>query len=244
MSQNLESWWTGLGPIARFTLMLSSALSISCSLGWVHPYAYIADWNAICYKREYWRCLSSLFFLGRVDMSFLWSLFLFVEHQKRLEIEFKKAPADLLYLNILIAIGVLMGSYFTSILVPSYAFLLSLIWVWSRIHATERVTIYYFNIEAQYYPLVLMAMNYLMNGEYISSIVACLVGHTYYLSKFILPKKRGINALVTPHILREISSYMFYSPKQGASKLPSQNSVAYFRHWFSRGQRLGTNLSK
>ena len=242
MTQNIEVWWSNLCQISKGTMILSSIMALSCNFDWVSPHSYIADWYSIQKHGQSWRLITSLFFLGKVDMSFLMSLFLFVEHQNRIGYDFRGNRGDHIFLNFVIGMGVLLGSYLMNVVLPSYSFILALVWVWSKMHAKERVSIYYFNIEAQYYPIFLAALNFISNGDCTQSLIGYAVGQIYYLLKFTLPRSHGIKILETPALFHSIANYRFVIRQTTRNDSLKKYTPSVFGSWFTKGRKLGSTL--
>ncbi|KNH06289.1 Der1like family [Perkinsela sp. CCAP 1560/4] len=238
MSHSMEAWWKGLGPVAMCILCFSVLLTISCTMNWTNPYTFAADWEAILLRRELWRCFTSFFFLGKLDFHFLLGALFLVEYENRLEIDIRSI-SDHLYLNCFVWLGGLCTSFCLDIPYVNHLFLVSLVSIWSRNHAGERLTIYFFTIEAQYYPFVLLLINYSLTGELVQGITGICLGNIYYYLRNSVPAKYGMQPLKTPSWFVSIVNLL--SCRSNA--LMNQGIKSFDAHQFGlgwgKGRRLG-----
>eukprot|EP01061_Rhynchopus_euleeides_P008233 TRINITY_DN17297_c0_g1_i1.p2 TRINITY_DN17297_c0_g1~~TRINITY_DN17297_c0_g1_i1.p2 ORF type:complete len:251 (+),score=94.04 TRINITY_DN17297_c0_g1_i1:130-882(+) len=207
MAQTFESWWNGLGPVTKFTLITCLLLAGTVSFGLVDP-NHLLFFPALLLV-EPWRLFTATFFLGGFGMPFVFNLVFLVIYQQRLESEdyplgFHGRTADHVWMMLvivlaLIPLALLLGLYFLSL-----SFSLAIVWVWCKRHEDQAVTFYGFSFKAGYFPWILMLIHVLMGSSPFGDLAGIVAGHVYVVFKDVMPDTHGYDLLKTPQFMYNI----------------------------------------
>eukprot|EP01062_Namystynia_karyoxenos_P069464 TRINITY_DN64959_c0_g1_i1.p2 TRINITY_DN64959_c0_g1~~TRINITY_DN64959_c0_g1_i1.p2 ORF type:complete len:292 (+),score=108.89 TRINITY_DN64959_c0_g1_i1:122-877(+) len=204
MAQSFESWWASLRPITKFSLCLCLFLTITSSLGMIHPAYFILDWGRIWHHFEIWRLVTNLFFLGKFGLPFMFQLVFFVIYQSRLEEE--AAPqgylgqmGDHVWMMTIVALALfLIGGWGFGMQLLSFSFAMGIVWVWCKRHEEQELSFYGFSFKAAYFPWILTLIHMLMGANPLDDLVGIAAGHVYIFLKDILPDTHGLSLAETP----------------------------------------------
>jgi len=188
------------------------------------------DFESVVSKLELWRLVTNFCFFGKFGFPFMFSLFFLVRYGRELEAKrFEGRAADFLWGMMLMGL-VQMGVAFVLGNVPflAQALLSSIVYLWSREYAEQVISIFgLFNVQAFYFPWVLLAIRVLMGGSPVDDLIGIFSGHVYYFLEDVQNVR-----LSAPAFLRDLLD----GPAAGA---PQPNRGIFGGHGWGAGQRLG-----
>jgi len=227
-----EEWYRSLPKITRGYLTAALATTVCVQLELISPFLIYLDFDALTGKFELWRLATNFIFFGKFGMGFVFSLFFLVRYGRELEAKrYEGRAADLLWAMMIIgliqvAIAFVMGS------MPFLAqpMLSAIVYLWSREYADQIVSIFgLFNVQAFYFPWVLLGIRVLMGQSPLDDLVGIISGHILYFAEDV----QGLS-LAAPAFLRDLLD--------GPAAVPAEarNRNAFGRYaWGGGGQRLG-----
>eukprot|EP00755_Sulcionema_specki_P022268 Sspe_Gene.76103::Locus_47551_Transcript_2_2_Confidence_0.750_Length_873::g.76103::m.76103/K13989/DERL2_3; Derlin-2/3 len=205
MAQSFEAWWNSLKPVTKFSICACLFLTITASLDMIHMQHYFLIWPRIFQLGEIWRLPTSLFFLGRFGLPFMFNFAFFIIYQKRLEEEtFDGRIADHVWMMVIISIPLFLLGYYFEMFLVSFSFSMSIVWVWCKKNESAMLSFYGFAFKAATFPWILTLIHLLMGGGLIQDVVGILAGHVYVFLKDILPNTHGINLAKTPSFMERL----------------------------------------
>ena len=160
-------------------------------------------------------------------------MFFLVRYGKELEMKrFEGRAGDFLWCLILcglamIAVAFIMGNQ------PFLAssMLSAIVYLWSREHAEQVLSIFgLFNVQAFYFPWVLVAIRVLMGGSPVQDLCGIFARHVYYL----LEDVQGVQ-LKAPQMLSD----MLDTATPAQQRQRARQNIGGGHNWGGGGQRLG-----
>jgi Derlin-2/3 len=196
------------------------------------PFLIILDLDKVFSQLELWRLLTCFCFFGKFSLPFVLSLFFLVRYGKELETKrFEGRSADMLWFMVLAGLIMVGVSYLVGPMpILSQSMLSSIVYLWSREYSETVISIYgMFNVQAFYFPWVLVAIHVIMGGSAIPDLVGIFAGHVYYF----LVDTQGYQ-LNAPYFLTSALD----TPTAGLRQ-EHQNRNAFGGYQWGGGQRLG-----
>jgi len=240
MAQSFEAWFQSLGPIARYSLIVPCIIALAVSLQMASPMLFLLFWEKVTDEFEVWRLLTSFLFFGKFSFPFVMNLAMFVVYQRRHEEDFGARMSDHIFMLLFLWVLYLPLSYLFSMLAPSFALTMSLIWIWCKRHEEAMLSIYGFSFKAQYFPWVMILLHLVMGGSIADDIIGIIAGHVYFFLKDMLPLTNNVKLLETPRWLEQ----QFPNSTQTVfgTHIPTQRQTAPTapRQTWGTGRALGT----
>lgn len=245
MPQTVEEMWGTLGPITKFTLIVSSACTILFAFSLINPMLLLVDFGATFWNLQLWRPITATLFLGKFGFPWLFAIIMLVMYTNRNEQEdYVGRKADFIWMIVLIVSALHVAAFFLGLYLVSFAYIMALVWIWCRRHEDAVLSIYGLSFRATYFPWALMVFHLVMQMSIVDDIVGIVAGHAYYFAADMLPKTHGINLIRTPQFLynwlpnqRLGPAGVFHVP---ASRGAVPGAAQPPRHQWGAGRPLGT----
>ena len=226
-------WYLEVPVVTRFYMTSSVLTTAACSLELLSPFSLYFNFHLVFMKLQLWRLLTNFFFFGSLGVDFLFHMFFLVRYGRELEAKrFEGRAGDMLWMMmatglVLVGLAYVMGDS----PVLSQQMLSVLVYLWSRENSEQVLSIFgLFNVQAFYFPWVLMAMHVLMGGSPIADLVGIGSGHCYYFATDV----QGYE-LRAPSMLRNV--FDTQSPAQ--QRIANRQNAFGGHQWGGGGQRLG-----
>jgi len=231
-------WYNGLPPVTRAlgTSMVLSAAGLQ--LGLLSPGTFVMSWDRVVGHLEVWRCLSTFVFIGGFSFNFLMQLLMLHNYGISLENStFLNRQADYLWMLLFGAAAFLLTSLVANLHFYASPLIFMLCYVWSRHNPEAQVSIMgFFRVSGFYLPWAWCAMGVIMGGSPFPDLMGILVGHLYYFSTVLYPRRTGKDPLRTPGFVHTLAGYAGFAPMPRAAGQAAPRAGGGFR---GRGQRLG-----
>lgn len=237
-----ESFWANLLPVTKYALVTALVCTALFSFKVVSPFYLITDVTRTFTNLEVWRVITSCLFFGKFGFPWLMNVATFYMHLKNNEESYRGKLADFIWMLVTVIFGLHIGAVILGLDLLSFAFTMSLCWVWCRRNPTAQLSIYMFKFTANYFPFALMAFHLLMGMSIVDDIVGIVVGHAFLFLSDMLPKTHNINILQTPQWLvrmfpyERLGAYTVHAP--GEARPAAANAGPAVRNW-GRGRVLG-----
>jgi len=228
MATSPEEWYRSLPPITRGYMTASFAATVLTQMEFISPYLIHLDFDALTGKFELWRLVTNFCFFGKFGLPFVFSMFFLVRYGKELETKrFEGRAADLLWCLVITgAIQVVVAFLLIEMPFLSQSMLSVFVYLWAREYAEQVVSVFgLFNVQAFYFPWVLVAIRVLMGGSPMPDLVGIFAGHVYYFAEDV----QGVR-LKAPAFLSDALD-------SGTRQVPNRNFMG--GHQWGGGQRLG-----
>ncbi|KAL3321166.1 Derlin 1 [Cichlidogyrus casuarinus] len=238
--------------LTRYWFCATIILSLSERLGLISPYWLILDSEAIFYKFQIWRPLTALLFFPirkSTAFHFMINLYFMYSYSTRLENEnFAGRRADYAFLLAfawfcLALLGIMFEMpYFME------AMVIAVLYIWCQ-HNRETIVQFWFgtSFKAAYLPWVLLAFDFLVNGQFQGPLFGILVGHAFYFFNHQYPSEFGGSCLLkTPAFFYSLFAtsgpvQTGFAGPQNFGQRPSSSTGATLlnRRFPGSGNRLG-----
>jgi Derlin-2/3 len=203
MAQSFESWWGTLGPITKIVLVLSIGITTVASSGVVSPYKLIVDFNTTIFSFQLWRIVTAAFYLGNFSFPWLMALAMLVTYVKHHEeTEFQGRRADFVWMLVLIITFLTLVAWALALPLVSFALTMSLCWIFCKRNPTAKLSIYFFEFNANIFPWALMAFHVVLGQSVLDDVAGIVAGHGYIFLSDMLPKTHGMRLVETPEFLK------------------------------------------
>ena len=228
-----EDWYRSLPKITRGYMTGALATTILVQLEFVSPMLIFLNFDALIGSLEVWRIVTNFLFFGGFSMNFCFSMFFLVRYGRELEAKrFEGRAGDMLWCMFLTGL-VLCGVAYLLGDMPflSQAMLSVLVYLWSRENAEQVLSIFgLFNVQAFYFPWVLVAIRVLMGGSPVQDLCGIFAGHVYYF----LEDVQGVQ-LKAPQMLSD----MLDTATPAQQRQRARQNIGGGHNWGGGGQRLG-----
>jgi len=228
-----EEWYRSLPKITRGYLTAAFATTVVVQLEFVSPQLIFLNFDAILGSLELWRLFTNFLFFGSFSMNFCFSMFFLVRYGRELEAKrFEGRAGDLLWCMLLCGL-ILAGVAYILGDMPflSQAMLSVLVYLWSRENAEQVLSIFgLFNVQAFYFPWVLVAIRVLMGGSPVQDLCGIFAGHVYYF----LEDVQGIR-LAAPQFLSDLLD----TATPAVQRERARQGAFGGHNWGGGGNRLG-----
>lgn len=126
----------------------------------------------------------------------------------------------------LMAVLMLLFSFFTQVLFLGSGLTFALLYVWSKYDPQLMVPFYGgFVVKAYQFPFVLLGIRVLMGGNIMDDLLGLLAGHIYFMLKEQIPQEYGYDLAKTPEFIRKL--------------IPAPGAPRQQQPYQGRGFRLG-----
>lgn len=206
-----QDFFDKLPTFTKWWLISVFATTFAISFGFI-PYVKIAYfWPFVWEKFELWRLVTAFTFFGKFSFGFLFKLMMLVSFCWGYEADpFPTSPAagaggrsgDFM---LMILCGMAMFwvvGYFFQFLFLSNPLLYMIMYVWSKRHPDEQVTLLFgMKCRGLYLPFVLAILSMVIGQDITAHIAGAAVGHLYYFLIRIVPNTYGRSLLWCPQFL-------------------------------------------
>jgi len=177
-----EEWYKSLPKITRGYMTGALAATLLCQIGVISPYHLYLDFDLLFGKFEIWRLVTNHLFFGKFSLPFVFSLFFLIRYGSQLEqTRFPGRSADYLVMLMFCGLICTLVAFVMELPFLAPALLSSIVYMWSRVFATQQISVFgLFEVEAFYFPWVMLAMTVLMGGSPVLSLVGIGAGHCYF----------------------------------------------------------------
>ena len=241
MPESFEAWWSGLGPVTKFSLITSVLCTCGFSFQMVSPQLLLIDFDAMIWQLQIWRPITATFFLGKFGFPWLMAIAMLVTYVQRHEEDFKGRLAELIWMFTLIIVFLHICAFVLDMMLVSFSFIMALCWIWCKRNPTATLSIYMFTFGANMFPWAFMLFHLVMGMSIVDDIVGVVAGHGYLFLADMLPRTHGYNLVRTPQFLynwfpnQRVTSYGVTAAPEGR-RMAGQ---AEQRHAWGRGNALG-----
>jgi len=226
-------FYRSLPLITRGYLTAALVTTVLVQLELVHPLLIYLDFDSLTRKFELWRLLTNFVFFGKFGMSFVFSLFFLVRYGRELEAKrYEGRAADLLWSMMLIGlVQVCIAYVLGSMPFLAQPMLSAIVYLWAREYADQVVSIFgLFNVQAFYFPWVLLGIRVLMGGSPVDDLVGIFSGHVLYFAEDV----QGIR-ITALAVLRDLLD----GPTAAQAAQQRHRGMFGGHNWGGGGQRLG-----
>ena len=246
-----EEWFYSIPKITRNWFVAAVASTFLTTMQFVDPYSLVFWPEKIWSNFEVWRIFTSAIYFGPLGLPFAFNLYFLVKYSA----EYEKNPysttpgavvggtpdyAFTLLFNLLVHVPI---AYYLGLPVLSGSLVFSVLYLWSRQHATQQMNFWGIPFKGIHLPWVLMAATTLMGGSPVKDLVGVGVGHTFYFFAQVLPLKTGKNYLSTPAFVIQLCDYFTgehttYRTTTGTTRVDPRPTRTGGHSWGS-GRALG-----
>ena len=199
MVQSFEAWWASNGPITKFFIIAPLVVVFSWTFGLVSPALLVTNFDELIYKGQFWRLITSIVFLGKLDMAFMFNLAMMVMWTKRHEEEdFQGKFADHLWMLTVLITTIQLSAFCCGLFRVSFPFISALIWIWCRRHEDAVLSLYMFSFKAAVFAWVMCVFHLVIGRGFMDDVFGILAGHFFFFLTDIVPKTHGYSILKTP----------------------------------------------
>ena len=163
--RSAEDWFKGLGPITKYSFMISVALTVATHFKYVGVYRLLLDWEKISRSFQLDRLITNLIYFGPPSSSFLFNLVFYVIYQSKLEEHYRGRVADHMAMLLFTSSVMSFLAYLLHISWLSDAMLTMLVWVWCRTNEETVVSFLGLPMPAPYFPWLLFFVHFTLGGE-------------------------------------------------------------------------------
>eukprot|EP01028_Stygiella_incarcerata_P007673 TRINITY_DN32027_c0_g1_i1.p1 TRINITY_DN32027_c0_g1~~TRINITY_DN32027_c0_g1_i1.p1 ORF type:complete len:220 (-),score=33.76 TRINITY_DN32027_c0_g1_i1:26-685(-) len=201
---DLQGAFMRIPPITRIFVTGAFILALSCFVGICTPFDLMFHVPSIKKKMEWWRIVTSFFFVGELGLSFVLNTHFMLTYFKRLEQQcFINNRSGFLYLILFGAVSFLLVSWWVRIQFLSFPLMFMIIYVWSR--RTPPIQLAMFGVitfTAPYLPWAFLLLSYTLERSIMSNLIGIVVGHLYFYLADVFPALTGMHPLATPGWLK------------------------------------------
>ena len=252
---DLAAFWNSVPPVTKTVVTASVGTSLLVRLN-VLPWAQLVYLPRLVFTRgQVWRLLTP-FLAWPFGFGFLITMFFLYRHLRQLEEEeFRGRRADLLWMLVLLAGGVLLAGIPARLLLLGEPLLMAILYVWSRKYPGVDMTFMFgLRFKSQYLVWVLTAYHFILGSPVWGDAIGILCGHLYWFAADVLPRTHGLHLVRAPPLLQRLvpntgvagvqymnGEFEAHAPPQRWQQDNQQQNQqgAYRRHNWGAGQRLG-----
>ena len=243
-------------PLTRYYLTIIFIISfmITYMKHVVFPSYLILDYTLIFQKYQIWRLFTNLFVIGQFSMGFLFFCFFFYSNVKSLEVEALKfrryAEFLMMIFYIIIALNLIniITSYYFGLqtnFTLAHQLLYALVYIDSKREPQKNVMIYFFVVKNCYVPYAFLLFSLISGGSIIENVIGIVAGHIYFFFKEIAPIQKGLDILITPKFVVDLTEKYIFMQEDNSS-MNSNNNTNYgtgygFSGVYNRGNRNNNN---
>ena len=249
--------------MTKTVVTASVALSLLVRLN-VVPAGSLVYAPALVFKRgQVWRLVTP-FLTWAFGFGFLINMFFLYRHLRQLEEEeFRGRRADLIWMLVLLATGVLVAGALARLWLLGEPLLMAVLYVWSRKYPGVDMTFMFgLRFKSQYLVWVLTVYHFILGSSVWGDVIGIVCGHLYWFAADVLPRTHGVDLVRAPRLLQRLvpntgvagvqymnGQFEAHAPQhpwqqqqqqqQQARQQQQGEGGAYRRHNWGAGQRLG-----
>eukprot|EP01066_Platyproteum_vivax_P007120 Platyproteum_vivax@DN2712_c0_g1_i1.p1 len=201
-----------LPPVTKFYVTATVILTLLVSFDVLSPFSLYLNWNLIMKQFQVWRVITCFLYIGQLNLSLLWHIYILVLHCSNLEeASFGNDSASFLWM-LIVSITMLLGlSVFTGNNTAFFGECLFAVisYLWGRRNPRTEVWVFMFRLRAPYIVWILLLLRIAEGGSFYDYLMGLLVGHVYYFFTDIypyMPTSKGFKLFQTPSVLTQICS--------------------------------------
>lgn len=258
---DLADFWNSVPPVTKTVVTASVALSLLVRLSVVPAYYVLYLPTLVFTKGQVWRLVTP-FLTWAFGFGFLINMFFLYRHLRQLEEEeFRGRRADLIWMLVLLAAGVLLAGALARLVLLGEPLLMAVLYVWSRKYPGVDMTFMFgLRFKSQYLVWVLTVYHFVLGSSVWGDVIGILCGHLYWFAADVLPRTHGVNLVRAPQFLQRLvpntgvagvqymnGQFEAHAPERPwqqqqapqAPQAPEAQQGLYRRHNWGAGQRLG-----
>ncbi|XP_029295988.1 derlin-2-like [Cottoperca gobio] len=193
-------------PVVTRTYTTACVLTTAAvQLEVITPFQLYFNPDLIIRRYEIWRLITSFLFFGSLGFSFVFNIIFLYRYCRMLEEGcFRGRTADFVFMFLFGGTVMTLFGLFANVFFLGQAFIIMLVYVWSRRHPLVRMNFFGFlNFQAPFLPWVLMGFSLLLGNSIVVDLLGISVGHMYYFLEDVFPNQPGgRRLLMTPQLLR------------------------------------------
>ncbi|RKP21420.1 Der1-like protein, partial [Rozella allomycis CSF55] len=199
----VQTWFRSLPFCTRYILLLSISVPLLVRFNIISPYSLILTYEKAVIRLQIWRFITCLFPLS---INFNTIFLLFFRYRYSLELEtghFNRRTADYAYFLTLLVVGssILALTFEANFEMPS-AFTIAILYLWSKLNPSMTVSFLFgITFQAQYLAFAMIALDFLMGGPIMGSLIGVFVCHVYHFFAILYPSLHGRVYVKTPQLL-------------------------------------------
>ncbi|KAF9531413.1 Der1-like family-domain-containing protein [Crepidotus variabilis] len=173
-------------PVTRFMCGSLLGVTVTYLLGIVGPYTLLFHSGMVIKRFQIWRLYTS-FFLGPQGLALVFETLMFYNVTNELERNsYSQRTSDFVYQLLFVAPAIIAATYPLQASVFSHSFLLSLVYLYSRLAApgTQTSIMGIVTVPVIFYPYIIITFDFLIGGPHAAALSAAgaVVGHIWWWS--------------------------------------------------------------
>ncbi|XP_069580295.1 derlin-2-like [Brachyistius frenatus] len=213
MAHNFAQEYFQIPVVTRTYTTACVITTTAVQLEVISPFQLYFNPDLIIRRYQIWRLITSFLFFGSFGFSFLFNIIFLYRYCRMLEEGcFRGRTADFVFMFLFGGVVMTLFGVFVNIFFLGQAFIIMLVYVWSRRHPLVRMNFFgLVNFQAPFLPWVLTTFSLLLGNSIVIDLLGISVGHMYYFLEDVFPNQPGgRRLLVTPQLLRA----MFDQPEE------------------------------
>lgn len=242
-----EDFFNQLPTITKYWLISALVSAAVVSFGVVSYTQICFYWPLIWQKFEVWRLITNFSFFGKFSFGYLFKLMMLVSFSwgyesdpfpTRTDAGAGGRSGDFAFMILVGAVLLWIIAYFVGTLFLSDPLLHMVIYMWSKRHPDQNVTLLFgMKCRGLYLPFVLAGLSLVIGKDISPNVIGSLVGHLYYFIIQLAPATYGKCFLTCPDFLyRLMESYDNQDNYVGGGQAPPRRQQR--REW-GAGRPLG-----
>ncbi|XP_075323301.1 derlin-3 [Odontesthes bonariensis] len=170
----------------------------------ITPFQLYFNPDLIIRRYQIWRLITSFLFFGSLGFTSVFNIICIYHYCRKLEEDcFRGRTADFVFMFLFGGIIIALLGLFAKIFFLGQAFIIMLMYVWSKRQPLIAMNFFGVNFQAPFLPWVLMGFSLLFGDSIVVHILGISVGHLYYFLEDVVPNQPGgRRLLMTPELLR------------------------------------------
>lgn len=231
-----EDFFNQFTPVAKYWLIGALGSAACVSLGGVPPTDLMYYFPFIWEKFQIWRFLTTFLFFGKFSFGFIFKIMMLVSFCWGYERDpFPTNPengtmgrsGDFVFMLLFGATILFVVGYFASIFFLSDPLLYMVMYLWSKRHPDETVSLLFgIKVRGLYLPFAIGALSLVMGNMAAVSgvIIGSLVGHVYYFATQLLHATYGKAYINCPEWLYNLMDSNDHGNYQGEPGQPQRRA--------------------
>lgn len=249
--QNISSpqdFFDQLPTITKWWLISAFVTAFLVSFQWIAFQQIVFFWPLIWEKFEVWRLLTTFLFFGKFSFGFLFKLMMLVSFTwgyetdpfpTRMDTGNGGRSGDFVFMLFIGMVVFWVVGYFMNFMFLSDPLLNMIIYVWSKRHPDQNVSLLFgMSCRGLYLPYVLGLLNMVIGKDITANIAGGLVGHLYYFIIQVAPATYGRCFLTCPQFLYNMMESFDNQENYVGGNGEPQRAAPRRRDW-GGGQALG-----
>ena len=213
MFHALQEYWQSVPPITRALFLISFCLSVAVTLELVSPLRLYFNWRLISEQHQYWRLLTSLFYIGSLSPHTLLTVYIDIRYSYNLETgAFRNRPADFIMFFIFGYLNFLLAAYFFGLEFMADCVSHMVLYLWAR--KIPNIDLNFFDVfvfRSCFLPYFYITITALCGYTPINQIIGCAVGHLYFFLDDVVPRikeTQDCRVIKAPEVLQTLCHWL------------------------------------